>query len=51
MSNDLVASLFLFAFWLPPLAVVAGALALFVRVPKADARRSPVSIPAARLSH
>jgi hypothetical protein len=50
MSNDLVAGLFLFAFWLPPLAVAAGALALFVRAPKVGARGS-MPIPAARLSH
>jgi hypothetical protein len=49
MSNDFVAGLFLLAFWLPPLAVVAGALALFVRVP--TARRAPIPIRAARLSH
>jgi hypothetical protein len=49
MSNDFTAGLFLLAFWLPPLAVVAGALALFVRMP--EARRGPLPMPAARASH
>lgn len=49
MSNNLVAGLFLLAFWLPPLAVVAGALALFVRV--SAPRRGPIPIRTARFSH
>ena len=33
MSNGIVEALFLAAFFAPPLAVVIGALLLFVRVP------------------
>jgi hypothetical protein len=33
MPNAVVEGLFLFAFWAPPLAVVAGALLLLVKAP------------------
>ena len=35
MPTGLAEGLFLLAFWAPPLAVVAGALAVFVKVPSA----------------
>ncbi len=35
MPTGLAEGLFLLAFWAPPLAVVAGALALFVKTPSA----------------
>jgi len=48
MSN-VVEGLFLLAFWAPPLAVLAGALSLFVTIP--SAQRSSASVHARPLTH
>ena len=40
MSN-VVEGLFLLAFWAPPLAVLAGALSLFITVPSAHGSSAP----------
>ena len=49
MPNVVVEGLFLLAFWAPPVAVVAGALSLFVTVP--SAARSAAPAHAAPLTH
>jgi hypothetical protein len=48
MSNDFVTALFLVAFWLPPLAVIIGALAVWV--PARGASRTPIPFRAPRLN-
>jgi len=49
MTNGIVEGLFLLAFWAPPLAVVAGALTLLVRIPAPRGATRPA--PAPRLAH
>lgn len=49
MSNAVVEGLFLLAFWAPPLAVVAGALSVFVTIP--SAHRSSAAAHARPLTH
>lgn len=49
MSNDFVTGLFLSAFWLPPLAVIVGALAVWV--PVSGVGRTPIPIRAPRLNN
>lgn len=45
MLDSVAPSLFLLAFWAPPLAVVAGALALFLKAP--ETKTSPFPAHAA----
>jgi hypothetical protein len=49
MSNAVVEGLFLLAFWAPPLAVAAGALALLVKTPATS--RSGARIHTTALTH
>lgn len=49
MSNQLIEGLFLFAFWAPPLTVLAGVLLLLT--PERSARPSAVRSHAAPLTH
>jgi hypothetical protein len=49
MSNQLVGGLFLLAFWAPPLAVLAGALALLA--PRLSAQPAGLPAHAAPLTH
>ena len=49
MAKTIVEGLFLLAFWAPPLAVAAGALALLIKAPAA--RRTAVPARAAAVTH
>lgn len=49
MSNQLVEGLFLLAFWVPPLAVLAGALLLLA--PDSSARRLSATNRPATVTH
>ena len=49
MSNAFAEGLFLLAFWAPPLAVAAGALALLIKTP--SPRRSGARVHSAALTH
>jgi hypothetical protein len=49
VSNAVAEGLFLLAFWAPPLAVLAGALSLFMTLPSAHGSSAPAH--AAPLPH